>query len=86
MPSSGDALSEETSGTTCISEVTIENLRRCREKMLDNLRQSIESAMQFELSDYQRYSHFETVQVAKSFMEDSEDIGPGEDLALLGIK
>lgn len=64
----------------------MENLRVCRERMLDNLKKSIDSAMQFELRDYQRYSHFETIQVPKSFVEDSEDVGPGEDLALLGIK
>lgn len=81
---SGD--SEDASKSTSVSETTVENLRKCRAKVLDSLRRSVEMAMQFELRDYERYAHFETVQVPTSFIDDSEDIGPREDLALLGIK
>lgn len=82
--------SEDVSGegnqSNYMSEVALNNLKACKEGMIEMYNDFGSKAIEFELSDIRKYSVLANLKQRTTFEEDDEDLGVNEDLVLLNIK
>lgn len=86
MSSSKSTELENSSASEFLTEAVLDNLHKARSKMVANVNEAIDKSLDFELSNYLKYFYFENIRSEMYFMDDNEDIGPKEDLIMLGIK
>lgn len=69
-----------------MNEIILENVKQCREDVINRHMDYLRRSEECETKDYEKYSILANIKEREIFEDDSEDLGIKEDFNILGIQ